>query len=232
MTRWKPVPVITAALAAALSLSAAVVWPQHHPPGHGAHGDRYGNPADLDAYIARLMDPERDESQKPDQLVAALKLRPGQVACDVGAGPGYFTLRLARAVGTTGLVYAVDVEPRILEALRTRVEESGARNVVPVLGLGSDPLLPPAACDLVLVVNTYHHFPDRTAYLRRLTRSLKPRGRIVNVDYHKRETPHGPPLEHRISREDFLREAGAAGLALAAEHTFLPYQYALELRAR
>lgn len=231
MTRRMLLPGTTTALAAALALSAAAAWPQHHPPGPG-HGDRYGNPADLDSYIARLIDPERDESQKPDQLVAALKLRPGQVACDVGAGPGYFTLRLARAVGIRGLVYAVDVEPRILDALRTRIEESGVRNVVPVLGLGGDPLLPPAACDLVLVVNTYHHFPDRTAYLRRLARSLKPRGRIVNVDYHKRETPHGPPLEHRISREDFLREAGAAGLALAGEHTFLPYQYAVELRVR
>jgi SAM-dependent methyltransferase len=220
---------------AALAAAAAVGWTQQPPPGHGhGHGaeGRYGNPADLDEYVARLVDPARDEWQKPDQLVAALGLKAGQAACDLGAGPGYFTLRLARAVGPRGLVYAVDVEPRILDALRTRVEESGARNIVPVLGLGADPLLPPAACDLILVVNTYHHFPDRTAYLRRLARSLKKGGRLVNVDYAKRETPHGPPLEHRIAREDFLGEASAAGFTLAGEHTFLPYQYALELRVR
>lgn len=221
------------AVAAAVAMAAAART-QHDRPGqgHAPPGDRYGNPADLDSYIARLVDPARDEWQKPDQLVSALKVLPGQSACDVGAGPGYFTLRLARAVGTAGLVYAVDVEPRILDALRTRVEESGARNVMPILGLGGDPLLPPAACDVILVVNTYHHFPDRTGYLRRLARSLKPGGRIVNVDYDKRETPHGPPMEHRIARDEFLREAGAAGLALAGEHTFLPYQYALELRVR
>jgi SAM-dependent methyltransferase len=219
---------------AVTAAAAAAVWAQHQPPGHGhgPHGDRYGNPADLDSYIARLVEPERDQWQKPDQLVAALKMQPGQSACDIGAGPGYFALRLARAVGPAGLVYAVDVEPRILDALRTRIEESGVRNVVPVLALPGDPLLPPAACDLILVVNTYHHFPDRVGYLRRLARSLKPRGRLVNVDYDKRETPHGPPMEHRIGRDEFVRDAGAAGLALAGEHTFLPYQYAVELRVR
>lgn len=214
-------------LLAMLTLMAAAAQQPHEH-----HGGRHGNPADLEAYIARLADPARDAWQKPEELMAALRLRPGQVACDVGSGPGYFTLRLARAVGPTGLVYAVDVEPLILDALRTRLQESGLRNVVPVLALASDPLLPAQACDLILVVDTYHHFPDRPAYLRRLARSLRRGGRIVNVDYHKRETPHGPPLQHRVAREEFLREAAMAGLALAAEHTFLPYQYALELRPR
>jgi len=200
------------------------------PPAHG-HRDGHGNPQDLDAYIARLMDPARDEWQKPDQLVRALQLKEGQVACDVGAGPGYFALRLARTVGSAGLVYAVDVEPRILDALRQNVSKAGAQNVVPVLAHADDPLLPKGACDVILVVNTYHHFPDRVAYLRRLARSLRAGGRLVNVDFTK-AAPIGPPAEERVSREEFLRDAGSAGLKMAAEHTFLPYQYAVELRAR
>ena len=198
---------------------------------HGERG-RYGNPADLDGYIVHLADPARDAWQKPEEVLAALHLGKGQVACDVGSGPGYFTLRLARAVGPGGRVYAVDVEPRILDALREKLAASGLRNVTPVLALGDDPLLPAAACDLILIVDTYHHFPERVAYLGRLVRALRPGGRIVNVDYHKRETPVGPPLAHRLSREEFLAEAQAAGLVLAEEQSFLPHQYFVVLRPR
>jgi ubiquinone/menaquinone biosynthesis C-methylase UbiE len=197
----------------------------------GGHGGRYGNPVDLDTYIARLQDPERDAWQKPDEVVKALGLAPGQTACDVGAGPGYFTLRLARAVGPRGLVYGVDVEPKILDVLRERVGASGVRNVVPVLALADDPLLPPAACDVILIVNTYHHFPDGPAYLRRLVSSLKPGGRLANIDYEKRETPVGPPLDHRIAREEFVRDAQRAGLALSGEPRILAHQYFLVLQA-
>src|SRR4051812_10723902 len=147
---------------------------------------QYGNPSDLDDYIAQLSSPARDAWQKPDQVVSALALARGQTACDIGSGPGYFTLRLARAVGPGGFVYAIDVEARMLQALRERLEKARVRNVAPVLALADDPLLPPGTCDLVLVVDTYHHFPDRAGYLQRLRRSLKPKGRLVNIDYHRR----------------------------------------------
>jgi len=183
--------------------------------GHGhAPGGAHGNPANLQAYAAALVDPARDAWQKPDEVVKALSLGPGQVACDVGAGPGYFTLRLAAAVGPAGRVFAVDVEPSLLAALRQRLEQGGVRNVTPVLSLQADPLLPAAGCDLVLVVDTYHHFPDGPAYLRRLVAALRPGGRIVNVDFHKRETGVGPPVAQRVAREDFLAAAATAGLAL------------------
>jgi ubiquinone/menaquinone biosynthesis C-methylase UbiE len=194
--------------------------------GHEHHG-KHRNPEDLESYIARMEDPERASWQKPDEVLRALKLAPGQVACDIGGGPGYFALRMAR---TAAHVFAVDVEPRILQALQKRVAKSGLRNVTPVLGLDDEPLIPERACDLILVVNTYHHFPDGPAYLRRLARSLKPGGRIANLDFHRRELPVGPPVEHKVARDDFLREAGAAGLELIEEHDFLPYQYFLVLR--
>jgi cyclopropane fatty-acyl-phospholipid synthase-like methyltransferase len=221
--------------AAVLATAPAAASPQAHPP-HGERaphphaGGTHGNPADLDAYAAHLESADRAAWQKPDQVVAALGLRPGQAACDVGSGPGYFTLRLARAVGADGRVFAVDVEPRLLSLLGERLATAGLRNVTPVLARPDDPLLPRAACDVVLVVDTYHHFPDGPAYLRGLRGVLKPDGRIANIDFHKRDTPVGPPLARRIAREDFLRDAAAAGLAVASEETFLPHQYFLVLR--
>jgi ubiquinone/menaquinone biosynthesis C-methylase UbiE len=180
--------------------------------------------------IARQEAPDRARWQKPDAIIRTLKLRRGQIVADVGAGPGYFTRRLARAVGPSGHVYAVDPELPVLEVLRDRLTAAGVHNVTPVLGRGDDPSLPGRRCDLVLIVDTYHHFDDGPAFLRRATGSLKPGGRLVNIDFAKRETPVGPPVEHRVAREDFLRDARCAGLALVAEHRFLPYQYFLVFR--
>jgi ubiquinone/menaquinone biosynthesis C-methylase UbiE len=199
--------------------------------GHGHGRDRHGNPEDLAAYLARLEDPARVEWQKPDELVAALGLPPGGVACDAGAGPGYFAVRLARAVGPAGRVFAIDVEPRMIALLEQRSREAGVANIHPVLAPEGDGL-PPEPCDAILIVNTFHHFPDGPGTLRRLAARLKPGGRIVNVDFHAGELPVGPPADHKISREDFLTAAAAAGLEVAEERTFLPYQYFLALRPR
>lgn len=196
--------------------------------GHAGHEhDHYRNPADLEDYLQRLEGSERAGWQKPDETVAALQLRPSDTACEIGAGPGYFALRLAR---TAGHVFAVEAHPRMLEILRERIASAGAGNVTPVLGLQGDPLLPPASCDLALIVNTFHHFPDGKAYLRRVVRALKPGGRVVNIDFHERELPVGPPPEHKLSRDAFLRIASEAGLRLDREHTFLPWQYFLVLK--
>jgi ubiquinone/menaquinone biosynthesis C-methylase UbiE len=198
---------------------------------HGKHRHgRYGNPADLDRMIARQEDPGRGAWQKPVAVVRALGLRRGQVVADIGAGPGYFTKRLARAVGPSGHVYGVEAEPAILDVLRARLTTARVTNVTPVLGRGDDPLLPASSCDVALVVDTYHHFADGPAFLRRVARALRPRGRLVNIDFAKRETPVGPPVDHRVSREAFLRDARRAGLVVVREHRFLPYQYFIVLR--
>jgi len=235
MRRWASTAaaglVILGALALLVSVRAAGMQHPSPAPSDDADG-QYGNPANLDDYIAEMTSPARDAWQKPDQVVAALGLKKGETACDIGSGPGYFTLRLARAVGPSGFVYAIDVEARMLQALRERLERAHVRNVAPVLALSEDPLLPHGACDVVLVVNTYHFFPDRGGYLKRLRQSLKPHGRVVNIDYHRRPTPIGPPLDHRVARETFLKEAKAAGLSLAGEQSFLPYQYFLVLQAK
>lgn len=201
------------------------------PERHARHRrGRFGNPADLERFIGRQLHSGRAAWQKPAAVVRALGLRPGRVVADVGAGPGYFTPRLARAVGPRGHVYAVEPEPRVLEVLGRRLARAGLRNVTPVLGRGDDPLLPRRGCHLVLLVNAYHHVDDGPAFLRRLARALAPGGQVVNIDWDKRETPVGPPPQGRIAREDFLRDARKAGLALVAEHRFLPHQYFLVLR--
>jgi ubiquinone/menaquinone biosynthesis C-methylase UbiE len=182
--------------------------------------------------LGRLEDPNRARWQRPLALIRALGVRPGQTVAEIGAGSGYLVRRLARAVGPRGRVYAVDAEPRMLPVLLERLRRARIGNVTPVLGRDEDPLLPDRTCDLVLVVNTYHHFPGGPGYLRRLARLLRPGGRLVNVDFHRRETPVGPPLERRIARETFLRDARRAGLRLVRVVTVLPYQYCVVLRRR
>ncbi|BDG01774.1 class I SAM-dependent methyltransferase [Anaeromyxobacter oryzae] len=206
----------------------------HHDHGAGHdHGgfDRHRNPEDFAAYLAKLEGEDRAGWQKPDEVVAALGLAHGQVACDAGAGPGYFTLRLARAVGPSGRVLAIDVEPRMLALLEARARAAGVSNVTPILATDGAPI-PPEPCHVVLVVNTFHHFPDGVATLRRLATRLAPGGRIVNVDFHPGSLPVGPPPELKISRDDFLAAAREAGLRLVDERTFLPYQYFLALAPR
>jgi ubiquinone/menaquinone biosynthesis C-methylase UbiE len=194
-----------------------------------AHG-RHGNPADVARMVRRQLQGGRSRWQKPERVLRALGVRRGQVVADVGAGPGFWTLPLARRVGPGGHVFALDPEPAALETLRRRLARARVRNVTPVLNDDTAPRLPDATCDLAVIVNAYHHFPEPAAFLKRLVRCLKPGGRLVNIDWADRDTPKGPPAGRRIPPATFLRHARRAGLALVREHRFLPYQYFLVLR--
>jgi ubiquinone/menaquinone biosynthesis C-methylase UbiE len=182
---------------------------------------------DAAAYIAFLDDPVRDAYQKPDEVMTALALRPGEVVADIGAGSGYFALRFARAVGETGRVYAVDISPDMIRHLNRRIRDGGVRNLVTVLSDPDDPLLPDASIDRFVIVDTWHHIESQAQYLARLRRMLKPGGQVVHIDFQKRDLPLGPPLGMKIAREDLIRQMESAGFRLASEHTFLPYQYFL-----
>jgi len=196
--------------------------------GTDEHRDHHGNPEDLTEYIARLDDPGRDEWQRPDTVLATLDITRASVVCEIGTGTGYFALRLAKLAAW---VYAIDVEPRLLSLLRDRAASAGVQNLTPVLGLPLDPLIPSAACDLILTVNTFHHVPEKAAYLRRLKTALRPGGRVAIIDFHKRELPVGPPVDHKLDREECLAQIGAADLRVLAEHDSLPYQYFLVVGA-
>jgi SAM-dependent methyltransferase len=177
---------------------------------------------------ARIFDdPERDEWQKPSEVAEALQMRPGMIVADLGAGTGYFLSYLSKAVGSSGIVLAIDTEPDMLEHLGGRVREAGSSNVVPVLALPADPFLPQGRVDRVLIVDTYHHIDDRLNYFRRMRDALAPDGQVAIVDFFKKPLPVGPPVEHKLARDFVLDEMRAAGWRLAREPEILPYQYFL-----
>jgi SAM-dependent methyltransferase len=184
-------------------------------------------PKELAGALRRQLNPRRARWQKPAMLVRALGLRRGQEVAEIGCGPGYFTARLARAVGPSGHVYAVDPEPAVLDVMRRRLR--GVRNVTPVLGRDDDPLLPRGRCQIAVLINVYHHMNGGAGFLRRLVTALPRGARIVNVDWDE-TTEFGPPPRRRISRARFLRDARRAGLRLVAERAILPHQYFLVLR--
>lgn len=187
---------------------------------------------DSKAYIARLEDPMRDAYQKPQEVVKALKIEEGEVIADIGAGSGYFAVRLARAVGEKGRVYGVDVNPDMIVHLNRRVRDLNLKNVVTVLCAPEDPLLADGSVDRFLICDTWHHIGGHAKYLALLKRMLKPGGQVIMIDFKKAKTPVGPPMELRIDRDDLVREMEANGFQLATEHTFLEYQYFLIFKVK
>jgi ubiquinone/menaquinone biosynthesis C-methylase UbiE len=147
---------------------------------------------------------------------------------DLGAGTGYMSRHLSRAVGPHGRVLAADTEPALVEHLRERAAREDTPNVTAIRAEAGDPHLPAHAVDVVLILDTYHHLDDRVRYLERLSNALRPAtGRIAVVDWKREATPVGPPVEHRLSRERVVEEMAAAGYALREEPAILPYQYVL-----
>ena len=211
---------------AAMTLSLAMASPVL-PQEAAAPPEMHRRHEDPTAYMAALDDPARDEYSRPEEVVRALAFREGEVVADIGSGTGYFTLRFARAVGESGMVFAVDVSPDMVRHLNRRLRDEGVRNVVTVLADPDDPLLPDASVDRFVVVNTWHHIEDRPAYLEKLKRMLRPGGQIVHIDFQKSDAPVGPPTSEKIARGDLVKEMEAAGFRLSAEHDFLPYQYFL-----
>ncbi len=186
-------------------------------------------------YIAMLERKERDSFQKPDEVMRALALRPGERVADVGAGSGYFTLRVARAVGPAGEVLAIDINPDILEFLDGRLKEAGITNVKTVRVGKDDPKLPDGGVDTILLVDTLHYVSGRGAYARRLRAGLAPGGRVVVIDYTPKpwaERPWGPPPEQKMAREEVDEAMAAAGLVPSKVHDFLPEQFFVEYRVK
>jgi arsenite methyltransferase len=186
-------------------------------------------------YVAMLERPERDSFQKPEQVMAALALRPGERVADIGSGSGYFTRRVARAVGPDGVVWAVDIAQELLDYLSARAVREGLANIRPVKVAPDDPHLEPAGVDTVLMVDTLHYVKaaDRAAYARKLRSGLAAGGRVVVIDFLPKpweERPWGPPPEQRMAREEVDAAMAAAGLQPAAVHDFLPEQFFVEYR--
>ena len=157
----------------------------------------------------------------------ALGIADGARVADLGAGGGYFTIRLARRVGPNGIVYAEDIQTQMLESIKRRVEREQLQNVRSVLGKPADPNLPPGELDAVLIVDTFNAFEQPVAVLRGVYESLKPGGRVGIIEYKKDGYGPGPDMEDRVDPDVVVRAASAAGLRLARTETFLRYQYML-----
>jgi arsenite methyltransferase len=209
-------------LLAFFSLCADPAFTQDH---------QHRRPDDIKQYLEHLDSTERDRYQKPSEVIEALNLKPGMAIADLGSGSGYFTRRFAKAVGETGIVYAVDVEAEML----AHVKESLAHLQVPhrvefIVAQPDNSTLPPASVDLLFVCNTLHHLDNRARYFGQVRSALRPGGRIAIIDFYpdERSGELGFPKRHLISRDTAVTEMTAAGYRLVQEHTFLPKQYFLE----
>lgn len=171
----------------------------------------------------RLNDPSRDTWQKPQGVIEQLSITPGSRVADLGAGGGYFTWYLARAVGARGTVYAVDINPAALDMIFREMVARGTPNVRPVRARPHDPRLPEPV-DLVFSCNTYRQISDRVAYFRSLASSLRPGGRVAILDFHPRGFFPGL-FGDRITKEDVRSEMEAAGYRLVSDHDLLDRQH-------
>ena len=186
-------------------------------------------------YIAMLERPERERFQRVDLIFAALGLRTGEKVADVGAGSGYFTIPVAREVGPSGIVWAVDVVPEMLDYLSRRLRMEKLENVRMILAKRDDPMLPAGTIETIVMIDALHYVTDRVAFAAKLRHALVPRGRLVLIDYRPKpweERPWGPPPEQQIPREKLDEEMVEAGFKVAEQFDFLPEQYFVIYRPR
>jgi arsenite methyltransferase len=185
---------------------------QHHPPSS-------------DEYAKVLEDPSRDEWQKPHDVIVALNLKATDSVADIGAGTGYFARRFANHAGK---VYAVDIDEKLLAI--------AARNAPPslqtILSVPDDPRLLPQSVDVVFFCDVLHHIESRPAYYAKLAKALKPGGRIVVIDFHKKDLPVGPPPSMKLSEQEVATELEQAGFAVVQRLDILPYQYFVVFKKR
>lgn len=205
--------IVASVLVFANPLASKAQTSDHHPPQNS------------EEFIKRLEDPAREAWQQPDQVVYSLDLRPDAEVAEIGAGSGYFSIRLAKSVGPSGRVYAVDVDQKLLDHIDRRAEREKLDNIQTILADADDPKLGSESVDVIFICDTLHHIGNRQRYYPLLTRALRPGGKLVIVDFHKRSLPVGPPVEMKIDRKACLKEIEAAGFRLVEEFLFLKYQY-------
>ena len=180
---------------------------QHHPPSSNE-------------YAKVLEDPSRDEWQKPHEVVMALDLKSTDAIADIGAGTGYFARRFANHAGE---VYAVDIDRELLAI----AGKNAPANLKTVLAAPDDPRLQERSVDIIFFCDVLHHIENRAAYYPKLAKALKPGGRIVVIDFYKKDLPVGPPPSMKLSDDEVIAEFRKAGFTLAKRLDILPYQYYL-----
>lgn len=174
--------------------------------------------------------PERAEEEKPDKMVDLLGLKKGDVVADIGSGTGYISWRMAQKVGSTGKVYGVEIQQEMLDLMDANMKKRGVTNVFGILGTETDPKLPPASVDLVIMVDVYHEFSEPVEMMRNIVKGLKPGGRVAFVEY-RAEDPTVPIKKvHKMSEAQVKKEAAAAGLDWEKTIPDLPRQHLIIVR--
>jgi SAM-dependent methyltransferase len=232
------VKTVASAIGAALSVSTAFLLA--HPalparPGYPAPPAQIAKPAAkpkpkpklfAPQDLGLIQAPDREQWQKPEQIMDALRIAEGSTVADVGAGGGWFTIRLARRVGPNGLVVAEDIQQPMIEEISRRVQRENVPWVRPLLGTATDPRLPPGL-DAILIVDVYHEMDDPVTLLKNAARSLKPNGRLGVVDFLPGGGGPGPAPDQRVDPKTVIREAEAAGLRLISQEIVPPFEFLL-----
>jgi ubiquinone/menaquinone biosynthesis C-methylase UbiE len=215
---------LTLAILAAAGVAALQAQARHPISGRAIAGVMSHEGA---AWLER---PERIREEQPERALDALAIPRGAIVADVGAGSGYYTVRLARRVGPSGKVYATDIQREMLALLERRVRRDDLRNVELVLGAEDDPRLPERTFDLVLLVDVYHELARPQAMLQRLRRALKPDGRLVLIEFRKEDRTVPIRYEHKMSEAEARQELEAEGYAFERNLDVLPWQHILVFR--
>jgi ubiquinone/menaquinone biosynthesis C-methylase UbiE len=179
--------------------------------------------------IPWLNRPERIQEENPEEMLEQLDVKPGMTVCDMGCGDGYYTIELAKRVGPSGKVIAVDIQPEMLQELSRRCERGNLKNVEMILGLPHDPKLPEGKVDLILMVDVYHEFSNPVEMLDAMRKSLTPDGRIALVEF-RGEDPQVPiKPEHKMTKKQILKEYQANAFRLVGQYDKLPWQHLMFL---
>lgn len=176
--------------------------------------------------------PERADEERPELLLSALNLEPGMTVADIGAGTGYYSWRMAQRVGAGGTVYAVDIQPGMIELLGRQMSRRGASNVKALLGTPTDPKLPPSSIDLALMVDVYHELEYPYEMLAAVVRALKPGGRLAFVEFRAGDPAVPIKALHTMSEAQVRREAAAHALEWVKTARDLPWQNAVVFRKK
>lgn len=192
-----------------------------HTPLHHEHAHAFADPAER---AKKWNDPERDKWQHPEEIVAALALRPGATVADIGAGTGYMVAHLSKAVGAGGTVFAIDASIEMVDYLMDRREEMGPARIEPRKVAMDDPELESDSLNAVLTLDTWHHVSDREKYAKKIYEGLKPNGRFVVVDYDV-NAEVGPPREMRLKPEEVRKQLESAGFRVEIVAESMPRHY-------
>ena len=231
MTRLRPIPFILAFAALACAEEKPTSAPEAEPPALTEYMGRVIAQTMHWSAAGWLVRHKRDREEASVKMREELHLKPGMNVCDMGAGNGYHAIPMAEKIGPDGKVYAVDVQPEMIDLLKGRLVGQKITNIVPIVGLYHDPKLPDKSCDLILLVDVYHEFSHPVHMLAAMRKALKPGGAVVLVEFRSEDDSVPIKPEHKMSKAQILKELVPNGYKLVREFDGLPWQHMMWFEA-